>query len=74
MAIKSMPGGVTPDMAVLDPYAVGVDGPVGATGAELVAIVKAAAIVSRSLISPTSITSGSSLRADLKAAVKDQVS
>lgn len=43
VAIKSMPGGVTPDMATLDPYAVGVDGPVGATGAELVAIVKAAA-------------------------------
>jgi peptidoglycan/xylan/chitin deacetylase (PgdA/CDA1 family) len=43
VAIKSMPGGVTPDMATLDPYAVGVDGPVGATGAELIAIVRTAA-------------------------------
>jgi peptidoglycan/xylan/chitin deacetylase (PgdA/CDA1 family) len=43
VAIKSMAGGVTPDMAALDPYAVGVAGPVGATGAELIAIVRAAA-------------------------------
>ena len=43
VAIKSMAGGVTPDMATLDPHAVGVDGPVGATGPELIAIVRAAA-------------------------------
>jgi peptidoglycan/xylan/chitin deacetylase (PgdA/CDA1 family) len=43
VAIKAMPGGVTPDMVDLDPYAVGVDGPVGASGAELIAIVQAAA-------------------------------
>jgi peptidoglycan/xylan/chitin deacetylase (PgdA/CDA1 family) len=43
VAIKSMAGGVTPDMAAVDPYAVGVDGPVGVTGAELIAIVEAAA-------------------------------
>lgn len=43
VAIKSMPGGVTPDMAAVDPYAVGVDGPVDATGPELIAIVQAAA-------------------------------
>ena len=43
IAIKSMPGGVVADMAALDPYAVGVDGPVGARGAELIAIVEAAA-------------------------------
>lgn len=43
VAIKSMAGGVTPDMAALDPYAVGVDGPAGATGAELISIVRAAA-------------------------------
>jgi peptidoglycan/xylan/chitin deacetylase (PgdA/CDA1 family) len=43
VAIKSKPGAVTPDMAAVDPYAVGVGGPVGVTGAELIAVVRAAA-------------------------------
>lgn len=43
VAIKSLGGGVTPDMAALDPRAVGVDTPVGTTGADLIAIVEAAA-------------------------------
>jgi hypothetical protein len=43
VAIKAAPGGVTPDMRTLNPYAVGVDGPVGASGTELIAVVQAAA-------------------------------
>lgn len=43
VAIKSMAGGVTPDMEALDPHAVGVAAPVGATGPELIAIVREAA-------------------------------
>jgi peptidoglycan/xylan/chitin deacetylase (PgdA/CDA1 family) len=43
LAIKSAAGGVTPDMDALDPHAVGVAAPVGVTGSDLVAIVRAAA-------------------------------
>jgi peptidoglycan/xylan/chitin deacetylase (PgdA/CDA1 family) len=43
VAIKSVAGGVTPDMDTLDPHSVGVTAPVGATGSELIAIVRAAA-------------------------------
>jgi len=43
VAIKSMAGGVTPDMKTLDPYAVGVVAPVGLTGEQLIAIAKEAA-------------------------------
>lgn len=43
VAIKSAPGGVTPNMATLDPYAVGVDSPANVTGKQLIAVVKAAA-------------------------------
>lgn len=43
VAIKSVFGGVVPDMATLDPYAVGVIVPVDASGAQLIALVKQAA-------------------------------
>jgi len=43
VAIKLIGTGVTPDMHTLDPWAVGVGGPVGASGDELIAIVEAAA-------------------------------
>jgi len=40
VAIKSGFGGVVPDMATLDPYSVAVDAPDGATGEQLIALVK----------------------------------
>lgn len=43
VAIKSAPGGVTPDMRTLDPYAVSVAAPTGVTGKQLIDIVKQAA-------------------------------
>ena len=43
VAVKTIGGSVTPDMRSLDPWAVGVGGPVGASGDELIAIVEAAA-------------------------------
>jgi peptidoglycan/xylan/chitin deacetylase (PgdA/CDA1 family) len=43
VAIKSIPGGIVPDMKTLDVYAVGVDVPVGVTGKQLIAAVKKAA-------------------------------
>jgi len=43
VAVKLGNGGVTPDMAALDPYAVTVEVPVGATGKQLIATVEAAA-------------------------------
>jgi peptidoglycan/xylan/chitin deacetylase (PgdA/CDA1 family) len=43
VAIKAGAGGVVPDMAKLDPYAVGVVVPVDASGAQLIALVKQAA-------------------------------
>lgn len=43
VAIKSLQGGVTPNMSNLDPYLVGVVAPVGVSGDELIAIVKEAA-------------------------------
>lgn len=43
VAIKSMAGGVTPDMKTLDPYSVGVVAPVGLTGEQLIAIAREAA-------------------------------
>jgi peptidoglycan/xylan/chitin deacetylase (PgdA/CDA1 family) len=43
VAIKSGTGGVVPDMATLDPYAVAVDTPEGVTGDQLIALVKEAA-------------------------------
>lgn len=43
VAIKAGEGGVVPDMATLDLQAVGVTAPVGASGAELIALVEAAA-------------------------------
>ena len=42
VAIKSGAGGVVPDMATLDPYAVAVTAPDGATGEQLIALVKEA--------------------------------
>ncbi len=42
VAIKSGSGGVVPDMATLDPYAVAVTAPDGATGEQLIALVKEA--------------------------------
>lgn len=45
VAIKARAGGVTPDMRALDPYLVGVDTPVGVTGAELIATVRQAAVL-----------------------------
>lgn len=43
VAVKLGNGGVTPDMATLDPYAVTVEVPVDATGKQLIATVEAAA-------------------------------
>jgi peptidoglycan/xylan/chitin deacetylase (PgdA/CDA1 family) len=43
VAIKNIGGSVTPDMRTLDPWAVGVGAPAGASGEELIAIVRAAA-------------------------------
>ncbi len=43
VAIKAKVGGVVPDMAQLDPYAVGVVVPVDASGEQLIALVKQAA-------------------------------
>lgn len=43
VAIKSRFGGMVPDMASLDPYAVGVEAVSGVTGAELIALVQRAA-------------------------------
>jgi peptidoglycan/xylan/chitin deacetylase (PgdA/CDA1 family) len=43
VAIKTLEGGVTPDMNSLDPYAVGVAIPVGFTGEQLIAVVREAA-------------------------------
>jgi peptidoglycan/xylan/chitin deacetylase (PgdA/CDA1 family) len=43
VAIKSGPGGVVPDMAALDPYAVSVAAPVNATGRQLIELVERAA-------------------------------
>lgn len=43
VAIKARFGGVAPDMSTLDPYLVGVDTPVGVTGAELIETVQRAA-------------------------------
>jgi peptidoglycan/xylan/chitin deacetylase (PgdA/CDA1 family) len=43
VAIKAKVGGVVPDMAKLDPYAVEVFVPVGASGEQLIALVKQAA-------------------------------
>jgi peptidoglycan/xylan/chitin deacetylase (PgdA/CDA1 family) len=43
VAIKAFFGGVVPDMATLDPHAVGVAVPVGVSGAQLIAQVKQAA-------------------------------
>ena len=43
VAIKSGPGGVVTDMALLDPYAVGVAAPSGVTGQQLIDIVQRAA-------------------------------
>ena len=43
VAIKSLAGGVVPDMASLDAYAVGVAVPINATGAQLIAWVQQAA-------------------------------
>jgi peptidoglycan/xylan/chitin deacetylase (PgdA/CDA1 family) len=43
VAIKARFGGVAPGMRTLDPYLVGVDTPVGVTGAELIATVQRAA-------------------------------
>ncbi|MCK9687257.1 polysaccharide deacetylase family protein [Scleromatobacter humisilvae] len=43
VAIKSGPGAVVADMDTLDPYAVGVTAPEGATGAQLIALVEQAA-------------------------------
>lgn len=43
VAIKAAAGGVTPDMKLVDPYAVGVDLPSDVTGQQLIAVVKAAA-------------------------------
>jgi len=43
VAAKAGFDGVTPDMESLDPYLVGVDVPVGVSGAELIAVVKKAA-------------------------------
>jgi peptidoglycan/xylan/chitin deacetylase (PgdA/CDA1 family) len=42
VAIKSGSGGVVPDMIALDPYAVAVTAPDGATGEQLIALVKEA--------------------------------
>jgi peptidoglycan/xylan/chitin deacetylase (PgdA/CDA1 family) len=42
VAIKSGGGGVVPDMATLDPYAVRVTAPQGVTGAQLIALVEEA--------------------------------
>lgn len=43
VAIKAYAGGVTPDMEELDPWSVGVTGPVGLSGEQLIGIVKEAA-------------------------------
>lgn len=43
IAFKAVVGGVTPDMNTLDPYRVGVEVPVNATGKQLIAVVKQAA-------------------------------
>lgn len=43
VAAKTVFGGITPDMSKLDYYRVGVDGPVGSTGEQLIATVKRAA-------------------------------
>jgi peptidoglycan/xylan/chitin deacetylase (PgdA/CDA1 family) len=43
VAIKSGPGGVVPDMASLDPYAVGVHAPSEVTGAQLIEVAREAA-------------------------------
>src|SRR3546814_18047886 len=42
VAIKLGSGAVVPDMAQLDPHAVTVEAPVGATGAQLIALVQEA--------------------------------
>src|SRR3546814_3933729 len=42
VAIKLGSGAVVPDMAQLDPHAVTVEAPVGATGAQLIALVEEA--------------------------------